>query len=79
MAKSSSQTRANAGMAATAASTLLGNGVPLIAALKIAIETVDNGLLRNALAGIMPHVKEGGKMAQAMQSCGVLDFNAQLF
>ena len=27
MAKSSTQTRANAGMAATAASTLLGNGV----------------------------------------------------
>lgn len=53
--------------------TLLGNGVPLIGSLKIALETVDNGLLRNALAGIMPHVKEGGKMAQAMQSCGVFD------
>lgn len=53
--------------------TLLGNGVPLPAALKIAIETVDNSVLRGALAGILPQVKEGGKMAQAIQSSGVFD------
>lgn len=53
--------------------TLLGNGVPLLAALKIATETVDSSLLRNALTGIVPHVKEGGKMAQAIQASGVFD------
>ena len=53
--------------------TLLGNGVPLPAALKIAIETVDNSVLRGALAGILPQVKEGGKMAQAIQASGVFD------
>jgi general secretion pathway protein F len=46
--------------------TLLGNGVPMMAALQIATETVGNTVLRQALARMQPQVKEGGRMADAM-------------
>ena len=48
--------------------TLLANGVPLLAALHIATETVGNGNLRTALAKMAPMVKEGARMVQAMQA-----------
>lgn len=53
--------------------TLLGNGVPLIAALNIATETVSNTSLRQALEGVVPKVKGGGKMVDAMQASGIFE------
>jgi general secretion pathway protein F len=53
--------------------TLLGNGVPLIAALNIATETVSNISLRQALEGVVPKVKGGGKMVDAMQASGIFE------
>lgn len=53
--------------------TLLGNGVPLITALHIATETVSNLKLRQALAGVAPKVKGGGKMVDAIQASGVFE------
>lgn len=53
--------------------TLLGNGVPLIAALHIATQTIGNDILRNALQGIPGKVKGGGKMVDALQSSGVFE------
>lgn len=53
--------------------TLLGNGVPLLTALHIATETVGNGVLRQALAGITPTVKEGGKVVDAVRRTGIFE------
>ena len=53
--------------------TLLGNGVPLIAALNIATETVSNISLRQALEGVAPKVKGGGKMVDALQASGIFE------
>ena len=46
--------------------TLLGNGVPLLAALQIATETVSNAGLRNGLVKMIAPVKEGGRVVNAM-------------
>lgn len=56
--------------------TLLGNGVALPAALKIATETVQNSRIQGALVGILGMVKEGSKVAKAMQSSGTFDLLA---
>ncbi|MDD2927077.1 type II secretion system F family protein, partial [Rhodoferax sp.] len=53
--------------------TLLGNGVPLITALHIATQTVGNINLRQALEGIVPKVKGGGKMVDALQASGIFE------
>jgi general secretion pathway protein F len=53
---------------ARALGTLLTNGVPLLAALHIATETVGNGNLRAALAKMAPLVKEGARMVRAMEA-----------
>jgi general secretion pathway protein F len=53
--------------------TLLGNGVPLITALHIATQTVGNGKLRLALEGIIPKVKGGGKMVDAIANSGIFE------
>lgn len=53
--------------------TLLGNGVPLITALNIATETVSNISLRQALEGVGPKVKGGGKMVDALQASGIFE------
>jgi general secretion pathway protein F len=45
--------------------TLLGNGVPLLASLQIATDTVANPSLRLPLAGMAPKVKEGIKVTEA--------------
>lgn len=45
--------------------TLLGNGVPLLASLQIATDTVANPSLRSPLAGMAPKVKEGIKVTEA--------------
>ncbi len=53
--------------------TLLGNGVPMIAALNIATETVGNTVLQQSLARVVPIVKEGGKMVQAISATGIFE------
>ena len=53
--------------------TLLGNGVPLIAALNIATQTVGNLNLRKALEGVVPKVKDGGKMVDALKATTIFE------
>lgn len=53
--------------------TLLGNGVPMLAALHIATETVGNTVLRQALAGVAPVVKEGGRVVHAISATGIFE------
>lgn len=53
--------------------TLLGNGVPLIAALNIATQTVGNDILRAALANVPGKVKGGGKMVDALSGSGIFE------
>lgn len=53
--------------------TLLGNGVPMLTALHIATETVNNLILRQALARVAPIVKEGGKVVQAVAATGIFE------
>ncbi|MDR0274987.1 MAG: type II secretion system F family protein [Burkholderiaceae bacterium] len=53
--------------------TLLGNGVPLLAALDIATGTVGNLNLRQPLVKMAPLVKEGVRMARAMESTQVFE------
>ncbi len=53
--------------------TLLGNGVPMLAALHIATETVGNVVLRQALAGVAPVVKEGGRLVHAISATGIFE------
>lgn len=53
--------------------TLLGNGVPLLTALHISTETVSNKVLQTALMGVVPKVKEGVKVVDAMQSTRIFE------
>ena len=53
--------------------TLLGNGVPLLSALHIATQTVGNLNLRTALEGVIPKIKGGGKMVDALQASGIFE------
>jgi general secretion pathway protein F len=53
--------------------TLLGNGVPLISALHIATQTVGNLKLRGALEGVIPKVKGGSKMVDAIAASGIFE------
>jgi general secretion pathway protein F len=53
--------------------TLLGNGVPLISALNIATQTVGNINLRQSLEGVVPKVKGGGKVVDALQATGIFE------
>ncbi len=53
--------------------TLLGNGVPLLQSLQIATQTVGNITLRQALEGVGPKVKGGGKMVDALQGSGIFE------
>jgi general secretion pathway protein F len=46
--------------------TLLGNGVPLLRAIDIAIETVGNVVLREGLGALLPAVKSGQRMSAAL-------------
>lgn len=47
--------------------TLLGNGVPIVGALNIAAETMGNRQLRDAMDGVAPVIKQGGRMADALE------------
>ncbi len=53
--------------------TLLGNGVPLLSALRIATQTVGNLTLRQALEGVVPKVKGGAKMVDALKASGIFE------
>ena len=52
---------------ARTAGTLLGNGVSLLKAISIAIDTVDNRVLKEALGVLPPAVKAGKRMSVALQ------------
>jgi len=47
--------------------TLVGGGVPLMAALNIAVDTVSSTPVRTAMGGMMVPVKSGVRLAQAME------------
>lgn len=53
--------------------TLLGNGVPMLTALRIASESVGNLVLRQALERVEPIVKEGGKVVHAVTATGIFE------
>lgn len=47
--------------------TLVGGGVPLMAALNIAVDTVSSAPVRQAMGGMVAPVKSGARLAQAME------------
>lgn len=47
--------------------TLLGNGVPIVNAMRIASDTVANHQLRAALEGVVPAIKGGRRMGEALE------------
>ncbi len=51
--------------------TLLGNGVSLLKAISIAIDTVDNRVLKEALQVLPPAVKAGRRMSVALEETGM--------
>lgn len=53
--------------------TLLGNGVSLLTALKIATETVNNVVIRRHLEQMAPMVKEGQRLVVAAQKAAVFE------
>lgn len=50
--------------------TLLANGVPILTALGIAGETLEDAHLRDAIKGVAPKVKSGGRLAEALAATG---------
>jgi general secretion pathway protein F len=50
--------------------TLLGNGVPILTALGIAGETLEDARLRDSIKSVTPKVKSGGRLAEALQATG---------
>jgi general secretion pathway protein F len=54
------------GLFARTLGTLVGSGVPLLAALDIAVDTVSSTPVRQALRGMVMPVKSGTRLAQAM-------------
>ena len=56
---------------ATTLGTLLGNGVPLLEAMRIAAGTVANRVLREAVAESVPAIKQGSRVAPALARSGV--------
>jgi general secretion pathway protein F len=51
--------------------TLLGNGVSLLKAISIAIDTVDNRVIRESLEVLPPAVKAGKRMSVALEETGM--------
>lgn len=49
--------------------TLLGNGLPLLEALPIAIGTIGNSALRQALGDLAPRLKRGEHLSTALEAC----------
>jgi general secretion pathway protein F len=50
--------------------TLLANGVPILTALGIAGETLEDVQLRDSIKGVAPKVKSGGRLAEALAATG---------
>jgi len=50
--------------------TLLANGVPILTALGIAGETLEDVQMRDAIKGVAPKVKSGGRLAEALAATG---------
>jgi general secretion pathway protein F len=50
--------------------TLLANGVPILTALGIAGETLEDVQLRDSIKGVTPKVKSGGRLAEALAATG---------
>jgi general secretion pathway protein F len=50
--------------------TLLANGVPILTALGIASETLEDVQLRDSIKGVAPKVKSGGRLAEALAATG---------
>lgn len=53
--------------------TLLGNGVPILTALGIATQTVGTVQLRRALADVVPRMKGGGRLTDALGATGLFE------
>ncbi|MFA7606860.1 MAG: type II secretion system F family protein [Rhodocyclaceae bacterium] len=51
--------------------TLLRNGVSIVPAIRIATDTMGNTQLRGAMSAVVPTVKGGQRMAQALESTGM--------
>ena len=51
--------------------TLLGNGVSLLQAISIAVETVDNRFIKGHLALLEPAVKRGQRVSVALDEAGI--------
>ncbi len=51
--------------------TLMGNGVSLLQSIAIAVETVDNSFIKNALSVLEPAVKRGQRMSVALEEAKV--------
>ena len=51
--------------------TLLGNGVPIVTAVGIARDTMGNGRLRAAMDQVAPAIKQGGRLADALEHTGL--------
>ncbi|MFN3985324.1 MAG: type II secretion system F family protein [Rhodocyclaceae bacterium] len=51
--------------------TLLHNGVPIVMAIRIATDTMENRRLRDAIASVAPTIKQGGRMAEALEKSGL--------
>lgn len=55
---------------ARTAGTLLGNGVPMLQAMTIAIDTVDNRVIKESLGVVLPAVKAGKKISSELEKTG---------
>ncbi len=58
---------------ARALGTLIGNGVPMVQSLQIATQSVGNLQLRKALDTVIPKVKAGTKMADALRATAIFE------
>ncbi len=56
---------------ARTAGTLLGNGVPMLQAISIAINTVENEVIKESLGVLPPAVKAGKRMSSALDKTGI--------
>jgi general secretion pathway protein F len=55
---------------ARTAGTLLGNGVPMLQAMTIAIDTVDNRVIKESLGVVLPAVKAGKRISSELEKTG---------
>lgn len=51
--------------------TLLGSGVPIVMAIRIATETMSNRGLRDSMRDVAPAIKQGGRLADALERAGL--------